>query len=330
MISTSEYPTVRVKRSQATDSIEKLVIGSYNVLYAQKLKNCFTEFSSTVGYNVTKEMTLVSNTKWRLGLKVKNILNANPNCIALQEVTEEEFREYQLRLAHAHYSGVFCLHPNSFHGVSIFYKSDQFNLLAVRDGVFDCESLDKMRKHLILDMQDKNTGLILRMTSCHLLDPRDWDRYYKSCHLERVLDHADFSTGYIVDVVAICGDMNQDQFGDDITAHLKPNPEPVKLSEISAFIPFLNQYVHDNSIEATEYTKDISTVDGEMISTNRKTDWIFFKIKRHMELQKIVQVPLIPVKMNRDKPMLQKNEVDLRGSDHALILSEISFKRISS
>lgn len=324
-----QFKTVPAKRIRSLESVNQLVIGSYNVLFGQKSDNHTHAFSSSAGYNVTRQMEVVPNTLWRLELKIKNILNANPNCLALQEVTDKEYKAYIKSLGPAGYAGALCLHNNSFHGVAIFYKSDQFSLVGAYQGEFNCLSLSKSRNHLLLDLQDKNSGLIVRMVSCHLLDPRNWGSYHKSRHLEAVVAHSEFMAHYIVDVVAICGDMNQDQFGDDVTICQNLNPQPVKLSEISAFVPILLQYVHDNCIEATEYKKDISKKDGEMISTNRKTDWIFFKIKRSVEMQSLSPISLSSVKITHEKPNLQKNEIDLRGSDHALILNEIQIKRIS-
>lgn len=311
------YTITSPKDILLSEAVDKLVIGTYNVLFPQKFGQDKSVFSSTVGYNVTADCAVIPNETWRLQLKIKNILNIRPDALSLQEVTQEEFDEYQKRLKG--YKGIFCLHPNSFHGVSVFYKSDQFNLIGAKAGKFQFQSGTvyktslKGRVHLVADIQDKMSGLILRMVSCHLFDPRDWDGIMKSRHVETIVDHALGHASYGVDVVAVCGDMNQDQFGDDVTTYLKENPEPVSLEQISAFKPFLNKFFHDKNLTSTEYDKDLTKVDGDMLPKNRKTDWNFIKTKNDIQVERLKGV-ILP-------------EYDPRGSDHVMTLTKIKLKR---
>lgn len=308
--------TVSHKQILLTESIDSLIIGTYNVLFPQPFK--IGKFSSSAGYSVTAENALIPNDTWRRQIKIKNILNANPNCLALQEVTQDEFDEYQIKLEG--YRGILCLHPNSNHGVAIFYKSAEFHLIGAITGIFQYQvvktneyglkTIIKSRVHLIADLQDKLSGLILRMVSCHLFDPRDWPKEKKCVHVNAVVGHANIKKGYTPDITAICGDMNQDQFGDDVTSCLNEHPKAISWEFISAFRPFLSGYKHDNNLKPTEYDKDLTRVDGEMISTKRKTDWIFLKIlSGESKIEKCIL------------------ENDLRGSDHALILTKIEIKR---
>lgn len=311
-----------------SESVDKLVIGTYNVLFPQKFDK--DQFSSNAGYSVTADMVVIPNHTWRVQIKIKNILNASPNSFALQEVTQEEFNEYQNMLQG--YAGLFCLHPRGIHGVAIFYKLNEFDLIGAKKGTFEYDiptrysTITKSRIHLIADLQDKS-GMTLRVVSCHLFDPRDFIGKVKSRHLEAVVDHSNISSSDSIDMLVICGDMNQDQFGDDVNACLNEDPQPVEFAKISAFAPVLKDFIHDNNLAPTQYDKDLSHVDGAMLSTKRKTDWIFIKTKNNIKVEQLKGVVLKSVKISSDYPNLQKKEHDLRGSDHALTLTKIQIKR---
>ena len=311
-----------------SESVDKLVIGTYNVLFPQKFDK--DQFSSNAGYNVTADMAVIPNHTWRIQIKIKNILNAKPNSFALQEVTQDEFDEYQNTLKD--YKGLFCLHPRGIHGVAIFYKSDEFNLIGAEKGTFEFDvpisyskTITKRRIHLIADLQDKS-GMVLRMVSCHLFDPRDFVGKIKSKHLEAVIDHANIFFKDSIDMLVICGDMNQDQFGDDVTAYSREDSKPVDLTSITAFAP-IKEFIYDGDLSPTLYDKDLSRIDGEMLSTKRKTDWIFIQTKNNIKVEKLKGVVLKSVKISSEYPSLQKKEHDLRGSDHALTLTKIQIKR---
>lgn len=314
-----------------SESVDSFVMGTYNVLFPQKINKRI--FNSSAGYNVTVENNVIPNEQWRLEIKIKNILNTCPSTLALQEVTQDEFEKYQSRLTG--YTGVFSLHPQTFHGVAIFYKSSLFALIGAKKGIFQYQSgsykgnLLKRRVHLIADLQHHLSGTIIRVVSCHLYDPRDWKSEMKSEHVKAVVLHACSVEPYSVDMVAICGDMNQDQFGDDVSASLKENPESVSLEKISAFCPFLPSFIQDDNLAATEYEKDLSQMDGDMLSKRRKTDWIFIQAKKDFEVTKLKGVVLKSAKLSNEYPNLQKKEHDLRGSDHALTLTKIQIKRTS-
>ncbi len=325
-----KYGVVAPKCILVTEAIESFVIGTYNVLFPQPFIK--GKFSSSAGYSVTSDNMVIPNDTWRRQIKIMNILTSNPNCLALQEVTQDEFDEYQSKLTG--YSGMLCLHPNAVHGVAIFYKTAEFHLIGAIEGAFHQQivknnkdgsltTFTKSRVHLIADLQDKLSGMILRIVSCHLFDPRDQPKEKKCRHLEAVVTHANIRMEYALDMTAICGDLNQDQYGDDVTLHLKENAKAVGWQFISAFGPFIGKYGIDNNLRPTEYQKDLSKVDGEMISTKRKTDWIFIKIGNSIHEFKNKGIVLKSGKY----PNLMIDEHDLRGSDHALTLTRIETRR---
>lgn len=334
------------KMQAVAGAIEKLVIGTYNVLFPQPLGGEADIYNTAAGYS-QQGSVVTPNTDWRLQIKTQNILKAQPTSLALQEITQEEFKHYQENLKD--YVGIFSgpHSPGVNHGVAIFYQKDRFNLLAAKKGTFagqrrgpkgellaygNGKPIMGKRSHLIVDLQDKTSGTIVRMVSCHLIDPRDWQGAEKSSHTGVIAQHAkEKNEAYKVDVVAVCGDMNQDQYGDDATAYKNPASIPAPLASITAFTPFTNKFIQDNSVQPTEYDKDPTKPEGynsEMESTGRKIDWIFIKTPKSIQVKELKPVTLNPAKLTKKNPELKEDETDVRGSDHMMALSELNITRL--
>lgn len=320
----------------------QLNLATYNVLFSQKEGDHQNKFNTPAGYSQDHTGNVKPNDAWRLELKTKSIISANPDTLALQEITDEEFKHYQRALPG--YVGVFSgTHTDLVsHGVAIFYKADQFQLLGAQKGSFQGQKRENgvlkktkkglpsysRRSHLLLDLQDKKTGTIVRVVSCHLVDPRDWIGHEKSAHAAAVVKHAlEKSLHYKVDLVAVCGDMNQDQFGDDPT-----NKRRKDIKSITAFRPFAHQFVHDNSKRPTEYDKnpnDPNGFNGLMQSTKRKIDWIFLKKSEEVALtQKPVRLDW--QRLTEQHSELTPGTIDIRGSDHILTMTQVIVHRFKN
>lgn len=285
---------------------EQILVGTYNILFPQKLENgAPAKFSTNVGFSADKNGGLYENSDFRVGIIAKNILNADLDVICLQEVTDAMGQELQKSLKDD-YDIKWVKHQN-YHGVGILYKKDKFDLLNEESLSIQVQKEDPLnpgtykssppRVHLLNDLMDKTTQKVFRVVSCHMFDPRDLQN--KEEQTNAVIDFAEKESDTI-DRIIIAGDMNQDQFGniDSPPAGAVPSE---KLA--SSFQPFIDHEYHvDGNLDSTEYEKK-KPGNGKLVSKDRHIDWIWVK------KSKPEHYPL--------------SDFDIRGSDHVLAASTI-------
>lgn len=322
-------PALAALKLQTTAKKVHVTVGSYNILFPQTFPITH-KIATAVGYHENAAGEFVDNSAYRIQVISKNICRANLDVNCLQEVSKEFFETLQKNLRE-NYEGVWAPHDGNMpkpgsshqvnndgsifnpklnkHGVAIFYKKDQFDMLQSYANFF---INDKIRKrHLMLDLQDKKTGLVTRYATCHLTDPRQWTGQNKTQHIDAVLKDA--HRDYKVDMIVIAGDMNQDQFGD------LPTNKPDLLSA-TAFQPLvINGYKHGaenldpKNFPSTEVKKGDNdySPSGKLVTTGRMIDHIFVK-SVNPNIKPTIKLPPIP------------KIFDERGSDHKMVVSVIS------
>jgi endonuclease/exonuclease/phosphatase family metal-dependent hydrolase len=312
--------------------VHDLTVGSYNILFPQTCYPHTHKFATDIGYHINKTTgDIEENSAYRIDIISKNILNADLDVNCLQEVSEKSFDKLEEDLgdkyicAWAPHKGNMAgtgstpyVYKSNDHGVAILFKKDRFDLLHAEGSRFVLDTIRK--RHLAVDLKDKHSGLITRFISCHLADPREWQKQDKAQHVNAVLKTAKAklnNQNYKLDSVVVAGDMNQDQFGDLIPLNPKG---PANLLSATAFQPFVKEgYVHGaqnlkpNELVATEIERakpiDYSP-NGKLVSTGRMIDHIFVKMMN--------QSVKSTVKMETLKNF---NE---RGSDHKMVATKIS------
>ena len=287
---------------------ERISVGTYNILYPQKLVDEVPpEDSINVGYRKDNDGKLYENSDFRLGVIAENILRANLDVICVQEATDAMCDKLQTSLKDQ-YVFKWVKHHN-FDGVGFLYKKNKFKLLNEKSESVTVQIEGEAnpgacqdsppRSHLLVDLMDKTTQKVYRITSCDLFDPRYLQD--KEEHTKKVVDFAENQPhSYFIDRTIIAGTMNQDQFGD-----MRSTPGGAQASEMLAasFQPFIdNEYHVDGNFDSSEYMKK-KPGNGKMHSKNRRIDWIWVKKSRpeHYPLP----------------------DVDVRGSNHSLVASLI-------
>lgn len=287
---------------------ERILVGTYNILFPQKLVNgAPAKISTNVGYSKDVDGNLYDNSDFRIGIIAENISKANLDVVCLQEATDDMGDKLKASLKD-HYHIKWVKHQN-FHGVGILYNKDKFQLLHEETRTIHVQLEDALnpglyqpsppRVQLLNDLMDKTSRKVFRVVSCHLFDPRSLQD--KTEHTQLVVDFAEKApSGYFIDRIIIAGDMNQDQYGD-----IDSPPQSAIPSEklASAFQPFIeNEYQVDGNLDSTEYEKK-NPGNGKLHSKNRHIDWIWVK------KSKPEHHPLA--------------EFDTKGSDHRLVASLI-------
>lgn len=329
-VSRINKPALAALKLQTTaKKVHNLTVGSYNILFPQTFPHTHC-IATAVGYHENEQGELVDNSAYRIRVISQNIRNADLDVNCLQEVSKAFFETLKDDLGDK-YAAVWAPHngnmpepgsshqvnndgsifnpkPNK-HGVALFYKKDQFNMLQSYANFF---KNDKIRKrHLMVDLQDKTTGLVTRFATCHLTDPRQWTGQNKTQHIDVVLKDA--HRDYKVDMIVVAGDMNQDQFG-DLGANM---PD---LLSATAFQPLVtNGYKHGaenldpKSFPSTEIKKADNdySLSGKLVSTGRMIDHIFMK-SVNPGIKPTIKLAGVP------------ENFDEKGSDHRIIVSVIS------
>lgn len=287
---------------------ERILVGTYNILFPQKLVNGLPpKICTNIGYSADDEGNLYENSIDRVGIIAENILKSDLDVICLQEATDSMCQLLQTSLKDR-YEIKWIKHEN-FHGVGILFKQDKFKLLHEKALSVTVQMENPAnpgeyqpspnRVHLLNDLMDKTTQKVYRFVSCHMFDPRSLQN--KIEQTKYVIDFAEKEpNGYFIDRTIIAGDMNQDQFGDVLAP-----PKGVLPSETLApsFQPFIdNEYQVDGNYDSTEYEKKMPG-NGKIRSKNRHIDWIWVK---------------------KSKPQHHPlTDFDQRGSDHKLVASLI-------
>lgn len=283
---------------------ERIVVGTYNVLFPQGLDNSGKpkKFSSNIGFSQKSDGTIYENSAFRTSVIAKNILQANLDVICIQEMTDgmanemiKQLKDYQIA----------WVKHDKFHGVGILFKKDKFTLLFqdavkvnalmennLKPGTYQLAS----RVHLLQDLQDKTTKKVFRVVSNHMFDPRSLKN--KEEQTEKVSIVAEqLAKDYEIDRIIIAGDMNQDQFGDINSPATTPSEK-----HASSFQPLLRKdFQIDGNYDSTEFEKKLPD-NGKILDKGRCIDWIWVKNFKpeHVDLSNIF---------------------DNRGSDHALVAS---------
>lgn len=354
-VNTSQTTSVNINpQVAATAKKVHFTVGTYNILFPQRdYPNKLDKnnrpldhthpHSTDMGYHRNADGEIKENSAYRLKVISQNIRNADLDVNCLQEVSKESFESLQWTLGDK-YVGVWAPHKGVMpkpgttlqqnlngsiftpdkhaHGVAIFYRKDQFDLVKSY-GTKRFEQTGITKRHLMLDLRDKKSGLVTRYVTCHLTDPRNWEKKDKTKHIDAVLKDA--HQNYKVDMIVVTGDMNQDQFGD--LENGMPR-KPVDLLSATAFEPLVKKHkykhgakgMNPNDFPSTEVEragdspeeKDYSPT-GKLVETGRMIDHIFMKT--------------INSNINPTIKLIGKGvpeNFDLTGSDHKMVASVIS------
>lgn len=273
---------------------EPISVLTYNLLYPQRNGEHADPRSSTVGYRYDADTRkIVENSDIRIGKAVSNILNNLTDVICFQEITPNFFQRFQGALTATHV-GVFQRHyPKAAHGIAIFYRSPQFTRLDVFQQKFE------NRVHLILDLQSTISRKIIRIASCHLLDPRCVRPEHKADQICKILDDMKpEGSDYRISAFVIAGDFNQDQWGDaPPQGKNKQKPEYPHVGYATLFKPLLDLgYMTDQDYSPSEFkrsrpmNKKRNPYQPELyaqkiVPRKRRIDYVWIRTYDHESIQ---------------------------------------------
>lgn len=318
------YPSPPTQDERIAELAYKTVtydVGCENILYPQRNNKHANRYSTNLGYEKTPN-GIKPNTEERLKITYDNLRRCRLNFFGLSEVTRENFDFLNTALKTAGYGGIFALHTGSFHGVALFYQVNRFDVEQIFIGSFQHlsethqESKVHTRCHIIADLFDKNIEEMLRVTSCHLFDPRSFTNNYGPDQHVRSLVY-DIHNLQMVDPRYLCsfvlGDFNIDQFvvpNED----LPEQKEFVGYEGAPSFAPLVEMgYEMDNDYEPSELMRaKPEEFSGRLINTGRKIDYNFAAA-----LSDGVSFSLTPLLLTH---------FNNRGSDHKLIATRAEFK----
>lgn len=278
----------RVKKT--SDKVKNVIenshfsAGTYNVLFGQGdyKKN---PYHVLVGYKNGKNGP-EDNIEDRKKIIVKNIKDANLDVVCIQELTEVVFNELKQTLG-ATYQMSWVPHAMD-HGVGILYKKAQFDLLATNTAHICCQisvpnkdtneikQIQKKRAVMGMDLRNKTTQKVIRVVSCHAVDPRDFDD--KTAFTAKLVSFAGQkpTNGYALDGTIVAGDFNQDEYAETFEDKQKQKPMNPGAFLAASFSPFKDDgYAVDDDLCSSEYEK--AKIDSDLEEKGRRIDWLFCK-----------------------------------------------------
>lgn len=281
---------------------EPISVLTYNLLYPQRNGAHADPRSSTVGYRYdARKRKIVENSEIRIGKAVSNILHNLTDVICFQEITPNFFQRFKGALTATHV-GVFQLHySKAAHGIAIFYRSPQFTQLDVFQQNFE------NRKHLILDLQSTISRKIIRVASCHLLDPRGVYPEHKADQICQILDDMKpEGSDYRISAFVIAGDFNQDQWGDaPPQGKNAEKPEYPHVGYATLFKPLLDLgYMTDQNYSSSEYKRSRpmnkmrnpnqpELYAQKIVPRKRRIDYVWIRTHDHQSIQALLLQQII-------------------------------------
>lgn len=273
---------------------EPISVLTYNLLYPQRNGEHADPRSSTVGYRYdASTRKIVENSEIRIRKAVTNILHNLSDVICFQEITPNFFQRFKEALKATHI-GVFQLHHRkAVHGIAIFFRSPQFTQLDLFQQNFE------NRVHLILDLQLTISRKVIRVASCHLLDPRGEYPEHKADQIRQILDDMrPEGSDYRIAAFVIAGDFNQDQWGDaPPQGKNEEKPEYPHVGYATLFKPLLNLgYMTDQDYSPSEYKRSRPMNNKrnphqpelyaqKIVPRKRRIDYVWIRTHDHESIQ---------------------------------------------
>jgi endonuclease/exonuclease/phosphatase family metal-dependent hydrolase len=292
---------------------QRITVGTYNILMPQWVAQTeigelyAPKYSTLIGYDKIGE-TIQENSKRRLEIIKKNILDSHLDVICLQEVVEDIFKDLQEGLS-KNYEGFWMTHSahNYGHGLAIFFKKEVFKKMGeafyrekIKVDNFNPEEppFEKDRIFLLLDLQNKTTGLVFRVATFHFCDNRTLQENVGS--QARSLVNFVGEAEYQIDRTLLLGDTNLDQYGNQKALDNQSKCEAKHWYEFPQYEALKEKAYTCGTFKPSEYA--VGEIGESPISTGRSIDRIFSQgaILRELNVHS-----------------------ELGGSDHALIAATV-------
>lgn len=288
---------------KSLSELQQISVGTYNILKPQgpmeKIKSIAPQ--NSIGYDLDKNGQPVENSKWRLEIAIKNIDTANLDIICLQEVVEKTFKELQIAFSD-YYECVWETHEvKESDGVAIFFKKELFEILekssrrvTLKIAGKDLESISAERVFLRVDLKNKLTGLVFRVTTFDFFNPKKLVQKHKQT--ASLVEFVHENSSVAIDRNLIMGVTNIDQYNQ--------YHQEMPWQEHEEFQALKDKgYICADLMGGTEYVKSIKSESYG--TTGRRLDWI---------LSKEAQLEFMPT------------NTDIRASSHCLIAATVPIK----
>lgn len=293
---------------------QRITVGTYNILMPQWVAQTESgdfyapKYSTLIGFDKIGE-TIQENSKRRLEIIKKNILDSQLDVICLQEVVENVFKDLQEGLS-KDYEGFWMTHSARYygHGLAIFFKKEVFKKIGeafhrekIKVDNFNPEEppFEKDRIFLLLDLQNKTTGLVFRVATFHFCDNRTLQENVGS-QTTSLANFVSCKTEYQIDRTLLLGDTNLDQYGNLKDQSNQPDCEAKHWYEFPQYEALRQEGYTCGTFKSSEYA--VGEIGETPISTGRTIDRIFSQRALLRELNV---------------------HAKLGGSDHALIAATV-------
>jgi exonuclease III len=276
--------------------LQQISVGTYNILKPQgpleKIESIAPQ--NSIGYDLDKNGQPVENSIWRLEIAIKNIVKANLDIICLQEVVIKTFKKLQETFSDS-YECVWETHEvKESDGVAIFFKKELFEILeksSQRVPLKIADTISAERVFLRVDLKNKLTGLVFRVTTFDFFNPKILVQKQKQT--ASLVEFVHEKSSVKIDRSLIMGVTNIDQYN-------KYHQE-IPWQENEEFQAFKDKgYVCADLMGGTEYVKSIKSESYG--TTGRRVDLISSK-EAQLEI----------------KP----TNTDIRASSHRLIAATV-------